>query len=222
MFKTLSHKLAAVAVTAGLVGGGVGAATLVAAPTAQAAAYGVVAVHTAATSHHSVTKAAPQACRTGREQVDGECLAIAGTARFAPAASEALEKVFSTPAGRTALLNVFRSIKGAKVGIAASPFNAVMHDDLSCPGGVQCGISGSGGLHFWIIGSYATLESGVIGGLGWYCGAFLSPFITPIGAAVACGGVVYTLSTIVNNWPRFTNHGVWVAVYPTHISWGRY
>lgn len=171
-------------------------------------------------AHAATTTNRP--CRAGLEQIAGKCLPIIHTTSITPAASAALEKAVSTPAGRAALLKVFRSVKGAKAGISTTPLDGSLRAELSCPGGVQCGVSSSGGWHVWVIASYAAAESADLAGIGLYCTAALSPIITPFGAAIACGGVTYTIWTLVNNWPRLTNHGIWVAVYPTHISSGRY
>jgi hypothetical protein len=54
-----------------------------------------------------------------------------------------------------------------------------------------------------------------------YCWGALVPLAGPVGAA-ACLGIGGILWEMVNNWPRVTNHGVWLSVYWWGIQDGRY
>jgi hypothetical protein len=93
--------------------------------------------------------------------------------------------------------------------------------DATCAPSFSCGISPSGGWHFWIIASYAAAQSANLIALQPYCWAALVPLLGALGAG-ACLSVGAILWELVNNWPRFTNHGVWLAVYWWGIQNGRY
>jgi hypothetical protein len=54
-----------------------------------------------------------------------------------------------------------------------------------------------------------------------YCWAALVPLTGAVGAA-ACLSIGAILWAMVNNWPRMTNHGVWLSVYWYGIRDGRY
>lgn len=92
------------------------------------------------------------------------------------------------------------------------------------PCGVQCGLSGSGGEHFWVIASYANLLTGyVIADIGIECAFGMSFFLTPVGAAAACGTLIATLRWAAINKPALTQHGVWYALYLNgHLAGGTY
>jgi uncharacterized protein YceK len=76
--------------------------------------------------------------------------------------------------------------------------------------------------HAWAVGSYQALETADTSAVaGVVCGAAgLPPWL----CAGAVGAVFYNLT---RGQPRWTNHGVWVAIYPRQFwnwSWtgGRY
>lgn len=162
---------------------------------------------------------------TGYAQINGKCLQIKHTTTLSPAASAALQEAMSTPAGQAALRKAFQSLKGARIGIVhtstayASP-DVFVHPDWNCPGGASCGISWSGGLHFWVIVSYAAIYD--VGAKPFWlaCTGALSPIIDPAAAVVACGAVTAIIWALVNNAPWTTRHGIWMAVYWNHISRG--
>lgn len=162
---------------------------------------------------------------TGYAQINGKCLPIKHTTTLSPAASAALQEAMSTPAGQAALRKAFQSLKGARIGVVhtstayASP-DVFMHPDWNCPGGASCGISWSGGLHFWVIVSYAVVFD--VGAPRFFtaCSGALSPIIDPAAAVAACGAVTAIIWALVNNAPWTTNHGIWLAVYWNHISRG--
>jgi hypothetical protein len=156
---------------------------------------------------------------SGYAQVDGTCMQIAQTKTLSPAASAALKDAFATPAGRAALRKAFHSLSGAKAGVVhTSP--GYMKPAWNCPGGSSCGVSSSGGWHFWVIVSYAAVFN--VGAFPFWlaCTGALSPIIDPVAATAACGAVTATIWALVNNAPRTTQHGVWMAVYWNHISDG--
>lgn len=167
---------------------------------------------------------------SGYAQIDGKCMHIKHTKALGPAASAALNEALATPAGRAALQKAFQSLKGAKAGaVQTSPAyagpDAFMHPDWNCPGGASCGVSSSGGWHFWVIVSYAAVFNVIYGAGGarefWLaCTGALSPIIDPIAAVAACGAVTAIIWALVNNAPWTTRHGIWLAVYWNHISDG--
>ena len=161
---------------------------------------------------------------SGYAQINGKCMQIKHTKTLGPAASAALQEALSTPAGQAALQKAFQSLKGAKSGVEtstayASP-DAIVHPDCNCPGGASCGISWSGGVHFWVIVSYAVVYD--VGAPRFWvaCTGALSPIIDPAAATVACGAVTGIIWALVNNAPWTTRHGIWLAVYWNHISDG--
>jgi len=168
-------------------------------------------------------------CRaSGYTQLDGKCIRIAHTTTLSPAASTALQKAFATPTGRAALLKVFHTFGGAKTGVVQSPAVqsgavhtlAYVKPAWNCPGGSSCGVSSSGGWHFWFIASYAAIYNVGAGPFWIACTGALSPIISPFAATVACGAVTGIIWALVNNAPWTTRHGVWMAVYWNHISDG--
>lgn len=161
-------------------------------------------------------------CQSGGHTViDGKCLQVAHNEALSPTASAALAKAFATPAGREALQNVFRKIPGARTGIVVDPsLTAYVTPAWNCPGGTACGVSWSGGVHFWFIASYAAIYN--VGAFPFWlaCTGALSPVIDPFAATAACGAVTAVIWALVNNAPWTTQHGVWMAVYWNHISDG--
>ncbi|MDA8322212.1 MAG: hypothetical protein M0030_20710 [Actinomycetota bacterium] len=157
----------------------------------------------------------------GHMVVDGKCLQVAHNEALSPTASAALAKALATPAGQEALQKVLRKIPGAKIGMVVEPsLTAYVKPSWNCPGGSACGISGSGGTHFWFIASYASIYD--VGAFPFWlaCTGALSPVIDPIAATAACGAVTGIIWALVNNAPWTTRHGVWMAVYWNHISDG--
>jgi hypothetical protein len=162
---------------------------------------------------------------SGYAQIDGKCMHIKHTKALGPAASAALNEALATSAGRAALQKAFQSLKGAKAGaVQTSPAyagpDAFMHPDWNCPGGASCGVSRSGGWHFWVIVSYAAVYN--VGAFPFWlaCTGALSPIIDPVAATAACGAVTGVIWALVNNAPWTTRHGIWLAVYWNHISDG--
>jgi hypothetical protein len=165
-------------------------------------------------------------CQTsGYAQIAGKCMQIKHTNTLGPAASAALNEALSTPAGRAALQKAFQTLRGAKAGVVqtsatyASP-DAYVHPDWNCPGGASCGVSRSGGWHFWVITSYAAIYNVGAFPLWVACTGALSPIIDPLAATAACGAVTGIVWALVNNAPWTTHHGIWMAVYWNHISDG--
>ena len=117
----------------------------------------------------------------------------------------------------------FQTSFGQTAKVVAAPVadSSRVQLDAACAPSFSCGISSSGGWHFWIIASYAAVESADLAALQPYCWAALVPLTGPVGAG-ACIGVGAILWELVNNWPRMTNHGVWVAVYWWGLKDGRY
>ena len=148
---------------------------------------------------------------------------VSATIKFNTATQAELRKLESTSKGRATLLRAFQSSFGktAEVAPTAVKDGSRAHLDATCAPSLSCGISKSGGWHFWIITSYAAAESADLAALQPYCWAALVPLAGPAGAA-ACLSVGAVLWALVNNWPRYTNHGVWLAVYFWGIQDGRY
>jgi hypothetical protein len=172
-----------------------------------------------ASSAGAVTNVKAPCQASGYAQIDGKCLHIAHATALGPAASAALKEAFATPAGRAALQKTFQAIGGANSGVVqTSPAHAT--PAWNCPGGTSCGVSGSGGWHFWFIASYAAIYN--VGAFPFWsaCTGALSPIIDPVAASVACGAVTGIIWALVNNAPYTTRHGVWMAVYWNHISDG--
>jgi hypothetical protein len=154
------------------------------------------------------------------EQIDGRCLQIAHTEPLSPAARDAFEKAFSTPAGRAGLEKAFDEFDGSKVGLAEVSSPKSVHSDWNCPGGTSCGLSGSGGEHFWVIASYASIYNVGFFPFWLACTGALSPVIDPVAAVAACGVVDSLLWALVNNAPWTTHHGVWLAIYRNYWTDG--
>jgi hypothetical protein len=182
-----------------------------------------------ASSPSDVTLSSESCLAGGYTQIDGKCMQIVhNNTTLAPAASAALQEAFATPTGRAALLKVFKTLGGAKTGVVQSP--AVQSGVVqtltyvtpawNCPGGASCGVSSSGGWHFWFIASYAAIYD--VGAFPFWlaCTGALSPIIDPVAATLACGAVTGIIWALVNNAPWTTRHGVWMAVYWNHISDG--
>jgi hypothetical protein len=148
---------------------------------------------------------------------------VSSAIKFSPATQAELRKLESTPQGRAALVRAFQVSFGRTAEVAATPVgdSSQIRLDATCAPSFSCGISSSGGWHFWIIASYAAAESADLAALQPYCWAALVPLTGAVGAA-ACLGVGAILWELVNNWPRMTNHGVWLAVYWWGIQDGRY
>lgn len=142
--------------------------------------------------------------------------------KFSPATQKELQKLEATSQGRAALTEAFQTSFGKDSEVVASTDDSTskIHLTAVCAS-VSCGISSSGGWHFWIIASYAALLSADLTALQPYCWAALVPVAGALGAG-ACLSVGYILWELVNNWPRVTNHGVWLAVYWWGIQDGRY
>lgn len=157
------------------------------------------------------------------EPVNGTCLKIERTGPLSAAASAAFAKAFSTPAGRTAAEHAFAKFTGAKAGLTQTSPKSVsrtVRPAWNCPGGASCGISSSGGWHFWVIVSYATIYNVGTAGFWVACTGALSPYITPVLAQRACAVVTAALWALVNNAPWTSQHGVWIAVHPTWWTGG--
>lgn len=148
---------------------------------------------------------------------------VGTTVNFSPATQKELRKLESTQQGRTALLHAFQASFGqtARVAAMSAQDSSGIHLDAACAPSFSCGISRTGGWHFWIIASYAAAQSANLVALQPYCIAALAPETAGLGAA-ACLTVGAVLWALVNNWPRFTNHGVWLEVYWWGIRDGRY
>lgn len=172
----------------------------------------------------SAGAAASSASASGKRVTSGPHVAkVSSVIKFSPATQAALHRLESTPQGRADLLRAFQDSYGRKATVSTSPpaDSSRIQLDATCAPGISCGISSAGGWHFWIITSYATAESADLAALQPYCLAALVPETGPVGAGV-CLSVGAILWALVNNWPRFTNHGVWVAVYWGHATDGRY
>lgn len=143
--------------------------------------------------------------------------------KFSPAIQAELRKLEATAQGRAALVSAFQASLGKTAKVAAAPaeHSSQIWLDAACAPSFSCGTSDTGGWHFWIIASYAAVLSADLVALQPYCWAALVPLLGPVGAG-ACLGVGAILWELVNNWPRFTNHGVWLAVYTWGIQDGRY
>jgi hypothetical protein len=180
-------------------------------------------------SSPSAVTLASESCRAGGyAQIDGKCMQVVHATTLGPAASAALQEAFATPAGRAALLKLFKTLGGAKTGVVQSPVAqsdvvqtlAYIKPAWNCPGGASCGVSSSGGWHFWFIASYADIYNVAAFPFWLACTGALSPIITPLAATIACGAVTGIIWALVNNAPWTTRHGVWMAVYWNHISDG--
>lgn len=143
---------------------------------------------------------------------------------FSPGVAAKFQQVMSTARGRAQMQLAFNKAfgKAAKVQLVTTPANTGARPYWSCPGGVGCGVSSSGGWHFWVVMSYAAAGSSTLSAMFLSCSGALSPIVSPPVAVSACGGITFTLWVLINNWPRFTNQGVWVAVYTWGIASGRY
>lgn len=145
--------------------------------------------------------------------------------KLGPKAEAALRKLTSTAAGRTALQRALEASFGklGRTGVSSPVSSGHSTPDIVC-GGVQCGLSGAGGEHFWVIATYAAIAVADISVLAWSCTGILSASITPWVAKAVCFAGAAALSTMAANWPRFTNAGVWIAVYfwPPHWAGGRW
>ncbi len=148
---------------------------------------------------------------------------VSSTIMFSPATQAELHKLMATPQGRAGLLRALQASFGkeATVGVAPDQASSKISLDATCAPSFSCGISRSGGWHFWIIASYASAQSANLALLQPYCWAALVPETGPVGAG-ACLTIGAILWELVNNWPRFTNHGIWMAVYWNRIEDGRY
>jgi hypothetical protein len=159
----------------------------------------------------------------GYEQIDDACLKITRTGALSSTASAALEKAFSVPAGRAAMEKLFAKFDGSTVGLVQAPsisLDAFVRPDWNCPGGASCGVSSSGGRHFWVIVSYASIYN--VGAFPFWlaCTGALSPIIDPLAATAACGAVTGLIWALVNNASYTTQHGVWLAIYPNYWTDG--
>jgi len=149
----------------------------------------------AATTGHSLCQA------SGYTQIDGECMHIVRTEKLSPEAGAALEKAFATPAGRVAVQEAFQGIDKAKSGVVVQEPSGRARPAWACPGGVSCGVSHSGGTHFWVIASYAAIYDVGTAGFWAACTGALSPVIDPVAAVAACAVVAGALWALVNNAP---------------------
>jgi hypothetical protein len=168
----------------------------------------------AATTGHSLCQA------SGYTQIDGECMHIVRTEKLSPEAGAALEKAFATPAGRVAVQEAFQGIDKAKSGVVVQEPSGRARPAWACPGGVSCGVSHSGGTHFWVIASYAAIYDVGTAGFWAACTGALSPVIDPVAAVAACAVVAGALWALVNNAPWTSQHGVWLAVYRNYWTGG--
>jgi hypothetical protein len=74
--------------------------------------------------------------------------------------------------------------------------------------GVQCGLSGDGGEHFWVIASYAAvIEKVVIPRIEDACDS------TGPELGAVCAVLGQALDRLVEGERALTNHGVWGSVY---------
>lgn len=101
---------------------------------------------------------------------------VGTTIRFSAAAQAELRKLESTPTGRAALLRAFQDSFGRKADVAANPGDggSEIRLDATCAPSISCGLSDSGGWHFWIITSYAAAESADLWAMQPYCWAALA------------------------------------------------
>jgi hypothetical protein len=173
----------------------------------------------------------------------GSGLALASPATATPAANPTpsaavtfdsatrndLRQLESTALGRYELLRAFQTgfaptikIEGPRL-TSQTPSVDVrdLRPELTCLPGLSCGLSSSGGWHFWVIASYASILGSSLVAMVPDCTAALSAVITPVVALAACGGVAYALWVMSANEPRYTNHGVWLAVYWWGLQDGR-
>jgi hypothetical protein len=153
-------------------------------------------------------------------QIDGRCVQVLRTEKLNPAASAAFEKLFAAPGGRAAVQRAIQAIDGASSGVVFQERSTNVRPAWNCPGGASCGVSSSGGWHFWAIVSYAAIYDAGTVGFWAACTGALSPFISPTLAWAACGVVAGALWSLVNNAPWTSHHGVWIAVHPTWWTGG--
>jgi hypothetical protein len=80
---------------------------------------------------------------------------VSVTIKFNPATQAKLRKLESTSKGRAILLRAFQSSFGktAEVASISVKDGSKFHLDATCAPSFSCGISRSGGWHFWIIAS---------------------------------------------------------------------
>lgn len=80
---------------------------------------------------------------------------VSVTIKFNPATQAKLRKLESTSKGRAILLRAFQSSleKTAEVASISVQYGSKFHLDATCAPSFSCGISRSGGWHFWIIAS---------------------------------------------------------------------
>lgn len=148
---------------------------------------------------------------------------VSTTIALSPAIQTELHKLEATPQGRTTLLRAFQASFGKVGDVAATPAETSSDIRLTADcAGISCGVSTTGGWHFWIIASYAAVLSAGTVTAQYDCISALVAVLSPPGAVGVCLGAAATLWELVNNWPRLTNHGVWMAVYWNHITDGRY
>jgi len=124
---------------------------------------------------------------------------------------------------------VFALIAPARTGHAPAasagvPASATVRAELElfvqadCDG-AQCGLSGNGGEHFWVIASYAAvIKDAIIPRIEEACDT-AGP-----GLGVACIVLGKALDQLVDHVSALTNHGVWGALYLTHrnVQVGKY
>lgn len=144
------------------------------------------------------------------------------TIRFSPAERAALHRLESTPQGRAKLVQAFReSLRPIGKVTFTPPTHKSQIRFATCAPGISCGLSSSGGWHFWIITSYAAAATADLVVLNTECMAALAPVLQWWGIGI-CWSVVGTIWAMVNNWPRMTNHGIWMAIYRWGIQDGRW
>jgi hypothetical protein len=148
---------------------------------------------------------------------------VSTTTTLNPAVQLELHKLEASPQGRVVLLRAFQASFGkvGDVSDGSAETSSTVRLTADCAG-ISCGVSGTGGWHFWIIASYAAVLSAGTITAQYKCISALVTVLSPVGATGVCLSAAAILWELVNNWPRLTNHGVWMAIYWNHISDGRY
>lgn len=167
------------------------------------------AAATALSAHQAIASARPAS--------------VSASVTLSPATQAELRKLEATPQGRASLLRAFQASFGSVADVQASAPQASGKVQLTATCATfSCGISTSGGWHFWIIASYAAVLSAGTATAQYDCISALVAVLSPAGAVGLCLSAAAILWELVNNWPRLTNHGVWMAIYWNHITDGRY
>lgn len=143
---------------------------------------------------------------------------IIGTFLGALILSAALTLALTSPAGPAHTRTVSAEVT-ASVPVRAQ---LDLFIEADCDG-AQCGLSGTGGEHFWVIASYATIiDHTIIPGIEAACDT-AGPELSEL-----CETLADALEQLVDHVKALTNEGVWGAVYlsPTYkghrVQYGTY